>query len=70
MKTKLTLVQREDAKDMDFSPPGRFYFVNAFGDFVFIHKGTRKRAQEWLDNNYGKGKYSVRLSKYVGKQRR
>lgn len=70
MRTKTTLIKREEAKDMEFSPPSRFYFVNAFGDFVFIHKGKREKAQEWLDENYGRGKYNIRLAKFVGKQRK
>lgn len=63
--TKVTKVPRAEASSLEFVPPSRFYFVDAFFNFVFVHRGKREAAQEWVDNVHGKGKYNVRLTKYM-----
>lgn len=42
-----------------FRPPSKFSFVNALGKHVYIKTKKRCIAQEWVDNNYGEGKYRV-----------
>lgn len=41
--------------------PAKFYVVNAMGDFVFIKARERKKAQEIVDIEFGKGHYTVRV---------
>lgn len=43
----------------NFRPPSKFSFVNALGENVYIKTKKRSVAQEWVDNNYGVGKYRV-----------
>lgn len=49
--------------DPEFSPPSNWFFVSATGCVIFILCRNRRNAQDWVDNNYGKGKYTVRSIK-------
>jgi hypothetical protein len=62
-KDKTTTVTIDEADADGFRAPGNFYIVNAWGDLVFISAKKRQTAQEWADNEYGSGKYTVRLWK-------
>lgn len=43
----------------EFVPPSRFFIKNAMGNYVFPKTISRKKAQEYVDLTYGKGKYTV-----------
>ena len=60
---KTTTVSFEQFSNYEFIPPATFFIKNALGDFVFIHTRDRKKAQEWIDENYGAGRYTVNASK-------
>lgn len=62
-KQKITVVNYEEFSRWDFIPPATFFIKNAMGDYVFIHTAKRSVAQEWVDNEYGKGRYSVNASR-------
>lgn len=62
-KQKITVINYEEFSKWDFIPPATFYIKNAMGDYVFIHTAKRSVAQEWVDNEYGKGRYSVNASR-------
>jgi hypothetical protein len=47
----------------DFVPPGSFFIRNAMGDYVFLKTSVRKEAQDFIDKEYGKGRYTVVASK-------
>lgn len=62
-KQKITVVNFNTFSDYDFIPPATFFIQNAMGDYIFIHTSKRNLAQEWVDENYGKGRYTVKASK-------
>lgn len=49
--------------DPDFIPPGSFYIRNAFGEYVFFKTGDRAKAQEAVNNIYGRGRYTAVAAK-------
>lgn len=60
---RVTVVDFDLFSDIDFVPPATFYIRNASGDYVFVHTRSRDKAQAWVDDNYGKGRYKVNASK-------
>ena len=62
-KQKITVVSYEDFAMWEFIPPATFFIKNALGDYVFIHTARREKAQEWVDSQYGKKRYSVNASR-------
>jgi hypothetical protein len=62
-KQKTTVIDFTTFSAMDFVPPATFFIQNAMGDYVFIHTAKRQVAQDWVDAEYGKGRYTVKASK-------
>lgn len=62
-KQKTTTVTFDELTSLEFIPPATFFIQNAMGDYIFIHTSKRQLAQEWVDENYGKGRYTVKASK-------
>src|SRR5437870_4789764 len=62
-KQKVTLVSYTEFAKWEFIPPATFFIKDAMGDYVFIHTAKRATAQEWVDTEYGKGRYSVNTSR-------
>lgn len=60
---KITTVVFEQFSDYEFIPPATFFIQNALGDYIFIHTSKREVAQSWVDEEYGKGRYTVKASK-------
>lgn len=60
---RITVVKFDQFSDYEFIPPATFFIQNAFGEYIFIHTSKRQAAQEWVDDNYGKGRYTVKASK-------
>lgn len=60
---KTTIVEFDEFAGIDFQDPSTYYVRTALY-YVYIHCETRKRAVEWVKENYD-GKYSVRASKNV-----
>lgn len=58
-KLKIQNVSFEEFTDYEFIPPGSFYIRNAMGDYVFVKTADRLAAQNYINDVYGKGKYSV-----------
>lgn len=56
---KTVTVTYEQFTEWDFIPPGSWYIRNAMGDYVFVKTSERKVAQDFVDSEYGKGKYAV-----------
>jgi len=53
------------------APASRYYVVNAFGDYIFIKVRGRAKAQEIIDEIYGKDFYKIRfmgLAPITGKE--
>lgn len=44
-------------------PPSRYYIVDAFGHLVFVKVRERSKAQQIIDEVYGRGFYKIR---YMG----
>ena len=47
----------------DFKNPSKWFILDALGDYVFIKTRKREVAQDWVDSEYGSGKY--RISSYT-----
>lgn len=43
----------------DFMPPGSYYIRDAAGNYVFFKTSNRAIAQDHVNKEYGKGKYTV-----------
>lgn len=56
---KITVVEFALAHEEGFRKPSKYFIRNSCGDFVYIHSKSRKEAQEWVNDNYCKGKYTV-----------
>lgn len=65
---KITVVEASDIESYDedegfsFKHPSKYYFVNAMGQYVYIHTRDMKVAVEYIKENYG-GRYTVRTAK-------
>lgn len=60
---RITVVDYNTFTDYLFIPPSTFYIQNAMGQYVFVHTASRAVAQEFIDQTYGKNRYSVIASK-------
>ena len=56
---KTVVVKFDKFSEWDFVPPGSFYIRPASGDYLFLKTSDRKAAQEFVNNEYGVGKYTV-----------
>lgn len=55
----LTFDMYLQAKENKLSLP-KFFYVNCLGDYIFIKTRDRAKAQAFIDEECGKGKYKVR----------
>lgn len=56
---KTVAVDYNTFTEWDFIPPGSFFIRDASGWYIFIKTSDRKVAQDHINNEYGKGKYTV-----------
>ena len=59
---KTTVLSYDEYTHM-IDPPSTFFIKDAIGQYVFIHTSDRAKAQEHVDEIYGKGKYTVIASR-------
>mgnify|MGYP007054562031 CR=1 FL=1 len=65
---KVTVVEASEIENYDedggftFKHPAKYYFVNAMGQYVYIHTREMKVAVEYIKENYD-GRYVVRTAK-------
>lgn len=59
-KDKLQIFPQEMFYADNFKTNFKYYFVNSFGDAVFLKVRSRSKAQEITDELYGKGFFTVR----------
>lgn len=52
-------VEFDTFSEWDFVPPGSFYIRPASGDYLFLKTSDRKAAQDFINEQYGVGKYAV-----------
>ncbi len=62
-KQKVSVVSYEHFSALDFQPPATWFIKDAFGYYIFIHTSQRPKAQAWIDEEYGKGRYTVNASR-------
>lgn len=62
MKIKGITVPAEERYKSDFRDPAKYYIVNAVGDAVYYSTRSRQKAQELADEDWGKGKYTIRVA--------
>lgn len=55
---KVTVITLQEFSDPDFNPPSTWFFKDALGQYIFVHTSKRAVVQDYIDANYGKGKYS------------
>jgi hypothetical protein len=60
---KKTIVTYAQYTDYEFIDPSTFYIVDAMQNYVYYHTSKREVAQQAVDNEYGKGRYTVKASK-------
>jgi len=60
---KITVVPPEAFNDEDYRDASKWYIVGATGDRYYFHCAERNKAQEECDNQFGKGKYTIRTNK-------
>lgn len=53
-------VSYEDFVDLEFMPPSKWYIRNVIGDYEFVKVQKREKAQQFFDEKYGVGKFTVR----------
>ena len=51
----------DELQDEDFVRPSRYYFIDAFGNRVFIKKQSREACQKIIDEYFGYSKYTIRM---------
>lgn len=67
-EVKVTVVEASeidnysDEEGFTFKHPAKYYFVNALGQYIYIHTRDMKVAVEYIKENYG-GRYTVRTAK-------
>lgn len=54
--------QYNDGEGFIFKHPSKYYFVNAMGQYIYIHTRDMKVAVEYIKENYD-GRYVVRTAK-------
>lgn len=65
---KVTVVEASEIENYDedggftFKHPAKYYFVNAMGQYVYMHTREMKVAVEYIKENYD-GRYVVRTVK-------
>ena len=57
------MVSYAEFTDIDFIPPANFFVMDSMQNYNFIHTSDRSKAQQWCDNHFGKGRYTVKASK-------
>lgn len=55
------VVPHDERFKTNFRAPAKYYIVNAIGDAVYYSTRSRQKAQELADQDWGAGKYSVRV---------
>lgn len=60
---KVTVVDYRTFTDIDFIPPSTFFIMDSLQNYHFVHTSDRKVAQDWVDAEFGKGKYTIKASK-------
>lgn len=67
-EVKVTVVEASeidnysDEDGFTFKHPAKYYFVNALGQYIYIHTRDMKVAVEYIKENYD-GRYTVRTAK-------
>ena len=62
-EVRVTVVSFEDFSDYEFNPPATFYIMDCLQNYHFVHTSDRKVAQDWVDETFGKGRYTAKASK-------
>ena len=60
---KTTLVTYEQFSQLEFNHPANYYVRLATGEYLYVHSRSRDKCQEFIDNEYGVGHYTVKASK-------
>lgn len=60
---KVTIVEYTIYIDENFIEPTKHFIVDCLGNRVYLHCKDRGKCQQWVNENYGAGKYTVRTNK-------
>lgn len=58
-----TVVTYQQYTEYDFIDPATFFIVDAMQNYVYYHTSKRADAQEAVNSDYGKGRYTIKASK-------
>jgi len=62
---KTSVVSFDDFNDLDFVSPSRWFIFTSMNEYLFIHVRDRQVAQDYVDAEYGKGRYKIRTVKVI-----
>jgi hypothetical protein len=62
---KTSIVGFDDFNDLDFVSPSRWFIFTSMNDYLFIHVRDRQVAQDYIDVEYGKGRYKIRTVRVI-----
>lgn len=60
---KITVVGFAEFSDYEFTPPATFFVMDSMQNYHFIHTSSRSDAQAWVDEHFGKNRYTVKAGK-------
>lgn len=60
---KITVVPQEVFLEEDYREVSKHFIVDCLGNRVYIHCTDRGKCQQWVNENYGVGKYTIRTNK-------
>lgn len=60
---KISTVSYEEYTQYEYVDVATFFIVDAMQNYVYFHTSKREEAQRVCDEQYGKGKYTVKASK-------
>lgn len=64
-KIKTTIVEPFMFLEEDFKDPSRWYITDCMGNRVYVHCMLRQVAQEFINDEYGVGKYLIKTNKMI-----
>lgn len=52
----------EQFTDIEFQVPCKFFYMDSMQNYIFIRTRSRAKAQAYIDEIHGKGKYTVKAA--------
>ena len=62
-EVETVVVSYQEFTDYEFIPPASYFIMDSLQNYVFYKTSDRAKAQNACDEQYGKGRYTVKASK-------